>query len=167
MLFIGGRSGVGKSSAASALHDLLAAREVQHAVIEGDTLDLAWPVPWEHDDDMAGRNLAAIWNNYRSAGFRRLVYTNTVSVLEARHLSAMMGDDPQVVAVLLRAEDETVVERLGRRESGASLVAHLERSRARAAELDARAGADVLRIDTDGMTAVEVAEELARRTGWC
>jgi ABC-type glutathione transport system ATPase component len=73
VLFVGGRSGVGKSSAASALHELLAERSVRHAVIEGDTLDLAWPSPWQHGDDMAGRNLAAVWGNYRSAGFRRLV----------------------------------------------------------------------------------------------
>lgn len=166
MLFVGGRSGVGKSSAASALHDLLSARSVRHAVIEGDTLDLAWPVPWQQGDDMAGRNLTAVWGNYRAAGHRRLVYTNTVSVLEARHLSAAMGDDPQVVAVLLRASDATVAERLSRRESGASLTLHLERSRARAVQLDAEAGPDVHRIDTDGRSAEEVAVELATLTGW-
>lgn len=47
MLLIGGRSGVGKSTVAFALHDLLSARGVQHAVIEGDALDLAYPAPWE------------------------------------------------------------------------------------------------------------------------
>ena len=41
VLFIGGRSGVGKSTAAEALHDLLVAADVRHAVIEGDLLDLA------------------------------------------------------------------------------------------------------------------------------
>lgn len=35
MLLIGERSGVGKSTVAFALHDLLSARGVQHAVIEG------------------------------------------------------------------------------------------------------------------------------------
>ncbi len=45
VLFVGGRSGVGKSTAAEALHDLLAAADVPHAVIEGDLLDLAHPAP--------------------------------------------------------------------------------------------------------------------------
>lgn len=166
VLFIGGRSGVGKSSAASALHELLAARRIRHAVIEGDTLDLAWPAPWERGDDTVGRNLRSLWQNYRAAGFRRLVYTNTVSVLEARQLSAAMADDPRVVAVLLRASDTTTASRLSRRESGDSLDLHLERSARRAVELDDRAGPDVHRIDTDGMSAAQVAAELLRLTGW-
>ncbi|WP_207785646.1 adenylyl-sulfate kinase [Ancrocorticia populi] len=47
MLLIGGSSGVGKSTVAFALHALLSAHGVHHAVIEGDVLDLAYPVPWE------------------------------------------------------------------------------------------------------------------------
>ena len=89
LLVIGGRSGVGKSSVAFALHDLLAADRVRHAVIEGDALDLAWPEPWEHR--LAERNLAAMWSNYRALGHHRLVYTNTVSVLHADALAAAMG----------------------------------------------------------------------------
>jgi hypothetical protein len=38
-------SGVGKASAASALHALLKGRDIRHAVIEGDYLDLAHPEP--------------------------------------------------------------------------------------------------------------------------
>ena len=59
MLLIGGRSGVGKSTVAFAIHGLLSARGVQHAVIEGDALDLAYPAPWKQQ--MAERNLRAIW----------------------------------------------------------------------------------------------------------
>jgi energy-coupling factor transporter ATP-binding protein EcfA2 len=48
LLLIGGRSGSGKSSIANELHYLLSEREVMHAVIEGDNLDLAYPKPWRH-----------------------------------------------------------------------------------------------------------------------
>ena len=41
LLVIGGRSGVGKSSVASALHALLRDADVRRAVVEGDALDLA------------------------------------------------------------------------------------------------------------------------------
>jgi 2-phosphoglycerate kinase len=43
VLFVGGRSGVGKSSVAFELHAQLAALKVKHCVIEGDSLDLAFP----------------------------------------------------------------------------------------------------------------------------
>lgn len=67
VIFIGGRSGVGKSAASFALHDLLSDLDVRHAVIEGDALDLAHPAPWEHR--LAERNLAAVWANYLEVGY--------------------------------------------------------------------------------------------------
>jgi uridine kinase len=94
VLFIGGRSGVGKTSVALELHWRLAEQQVKHCVIEGDTLDQAYPPPWEHG--LAEQNLSAIWNNYRALGYWRLIYTNTVSVLYTEALTAAMGDDPLV-----------------------------------------------------------------------
>jgi adenylylsulfate kinase-like enzyme len=44
-LFIGGRSGVGKSSVGYEIHAQLSAACVQHCLIEGDNLDMAWPIP--------------------------------------------------------------------------------------------------------------------------
>jgi len=44
-LFIGGRSGSGKSSVAGEIHEQLSSRGVMHACIEGDNLDLAHPPP--------------------------------------------------------------------------------------------------------------------------
>ena len=78
------------------------------------------------------RNLAAVWANYRELGYRRLVYTNTVSVLEADELAVAMGDEPRIAGVLLTASDDVVAARLAGRESGDELAAHVERS-ARAA----------------------------------
>lgn len=162
LLLISGRSGVGKSSAAFALHDLLAAEGVKHAVIEGDSLGLAWPAPWEHR--LAARNLAAIWPNYRDLGYRRLIYTNTVAILEADELAAAMGDQPRVTSVLLTASDATVRSQLSRREEGESLRVHIERSAKAATALDERSGANVHRVSTDERSTVEVASSL--RTLW-
>ncbi|MBD8057607.1 ATPase [Cellulomonas sp. JH27-2] len=169
LLVIGGRSGVGKSSVASALHDLLAAARVRHAVVEGDALDLAWPPPWEHR--LAERNLRAVWTGYRDLGHRRLVYTNTVSVLQADDLAAAMGDDPHVTAVLLTADDATTDERLAGREHGTSLAAHQARSRAAAAALDSGAPEVTHRVTTEGRTVGEVAALVAElwlgdRSSW-
>ncbi|WP_277212656.1 ATPase [Isoptericola croceus] len=158
LLLVSGRSGVGKSSAAFALHDLLAAEGIKHAVIEGDALGLAWPEPWEHR--LAARNLAAVWANYRDLGYRRLIYTNTVAILEADEIAAAMGDQPHVTSVLLTASDGTVQSRLSRREDGESLRTHIERSATAAAILDERSSANVHRVSTDDRTTSDVAASL-------
>jgi N-acetyltransferase len=162
LLVIGGRSGVGKSTAAAALHDLLTARDVPHAVVEGDALDLAHPFP----TGASAENLAAVWSRYRARGLRRLVVTNTVSVLEGDMYATAMGDRPRVTSVLLTADDDTARDRLARREHGPSYDAHVARSDAAARRLEADAGPDVHRIATDGRTPADVAAELAALTGW-
>jgi predicted kinase len=168
VLFIGGRSGVGKSTAAEALHDLLVAADVRHAVIEGDLLDLAHPAPHvEHPEaHLAERNLAAMWAAYRELGHHRLVYTNTVSVLEHERLAAAMGDDPAVTVVLLRAGDGAVTDRLTRRAGGAAPQAQLAHSARTAGRLDAATADTVTRVDTDTMAPADVARRLASLTGW-
>jgi adenylylsulfate kinase-like enzyme len=65
-IFLGGRSGSGKSSVGYEMHAQLSAARVQHCLIEGDNLDQAYPPPWEHG--LAERNLAAMWANYRALG---------------------------------------------------------------------------------------------------
>ncbi|MFS0700396.1 ATPase [Cellulomonas sp. 179-A 4D5 NHS] len=164
LVVLGGRSGVGKTTTALALHALLRADDVRHAVVEGDNLDLAWPPPWEHGLDL--RNLAAVWANYRELGYRRLVYTNTVSVLAAGALAAAMGDSPAVTAVLLTGADDVVDARLATRETGAELAAHRERSAAAARRLDAEAPAGTHRIATEGLTPQELAARVRALAGW-
>jgi predicted kinase len=168
VLLIGGRSGVGKSTTALALHDLLAGAGVRHVVIEGDFLDLAWPPPHrEHPEaQLAARNLAAVWANARTLGHHRLVFTNTVAVLESAVLARAVGDDPHVTAVLLRAPDEVVRDRLGRRVGGTAADADLQHSAETARRLDRTVAEDVVRIETDRRTPSDVAQELGRLTGW-
>ncbi|HEX7397800.1 MAG TPA: AAA family ATPase [Propionibacteriaceae bacterium] len=129
VLLIGGRSGSGKTQAASELHALLAREDVRHAVIEGDYLDLAHPTPWEHH--LAERNLAAVWANYRELGYERLIFSNTIAPLQAAELAAAMGDDPVVTAVVLSASNDTVYARLAGRESGAELWSTCDAARRR------------------------------------
>ncbi|GAA2105894.1 ATPase [Brevibacterium salitolerans] len=164
VILIGGRSGVGKSSAAFALHDLLSDHDVQHTVIEGDNLDLAHPAPWKHR--LAERNLASMWANYRALGYHRLIYTNTVSVLEAEALRDAVGGTAEVTCVLLRASDASIAQRLGGREQGESLRRHLERSARIAGRLDRAAPDGVHRIETDGLTPQALAEQILDLSGW-
>ena len=71
---------------------------------------MAHPVPWEFG--LAEKNLTALWANYSPLGYRRLIYTNTVSILMTHEIAAAMGDTPRVVAVLLTSADQTAHERL-------------------------------------------------------
>lgn len=164
LLVIGGRSGVGKSTAAHALHALLVADDVRHALIDGDALDLAWPRPWEHRLSM--RNLAVVWANYRELGYHRLIYVNTVAVLESDEIAAAMGGGPRVMGALLCAEDATAGERLAMREHGPELDAHVEKSAAMATTLHNEAPAWVRRVWTDSLSRDEVAHELRALASW-
>jgi cytidylate kinase len=164
VLFIGGRSGTGKTSVASALHELLSFHRVQHAVIEGDYLDMAYPTPWEHG--LEEQNLNAVWQNFRALGYRRLIYTNVVSVVQTEKLSQAMGDDPDITAILLDVSDEVMTERLSRRESGLSLERHLQRNAERRTILETDAPGWVHRVDTNTKTLDELALKVGQLAGW-
>jgi adenylylsulfate kinase-like enzyme len=167
LVLLGGRSGVGKTSVGIEMHAQLSAANVKPCVIDGDFLDLAHPPPWEHD--LAERNLATMWQNYRSLGYRRLIYTNTVSVLpeQIRKLAAAMGDDPRIIPILLTCSDATAAERLNQRETVCDgLSHHLKSSTEMATRLDRGADADVRRLDTDRNSVAQIAEHIIELIGW-
>jgi hypothetical protein len=166
VLFIAGRSGVGKSSVGMEIHTQLSAAAVAHCLIEGDFLDLAYPEPWGHG--LAERNLADMWSNYRALGYRRLVYTNTVSVLRdvMERLTAAIGDDPKVNAVLLTCSDQTAHQRLSRREVGSTLDEHVLRSAEMAELLTNGAPEWVDQLETDDRSVTDLATQVIGWTGW-
>ncbi|MEV8266834.1 adenylyl-sulfate kinase [Microbacterium sp. NPDC076911] len=164
VIFIGGRSGVGKSSVAAEASHILARADIRHAVIEGDNLDQAYPEPWRNGIDLAEQNLAAMWRNYRSAGYSRLIYTNTVSVLQIPTLVAALGPDVRSFGALLTATDTTAAQRLAQREIGSALEEHIERSNLAAARLDAANTAHT--IITDNRSTADIAREMLSAAGW-
>jgi hypothetical protein len=169
LLLIGGGAGVGKSSVGWEVSQVLRVRETAHCYVEGDFLDQVHPAPADdpHRTAITERNLAAIWSNYAALGQRRLVYTNTVSVLEEPMIRRAMGEGPiRSTRVLLTAEEATVRERLARREIGSQLTPHIERSLAMARLLADEAPPHTVRIPTDDRTVEEIAHEVVRAAGW-
>ncbi|MFF9482010.1 hypothetical protein [Streptomyces sp. NPDC014733] len=170
VLLIGGRAGVGKTTVGWEVSAQLRAAAVRHCVIDGDYLGQAHPAPDgdPHRAALTTRNLAAVWSNYADLGYRRLIYTNTVSVLpeSAAMFRHAMGDDVRLVRVLLTATDTTAGERLTAREIGSELAAELAGSARKARLLDARAPEDTVRLATDGRTVVSLAQEVVGATGW-
>ncbi|MEU7576958.1 hypothetical protein AB0B50_05050 [Streptomyces sp. NPDC041068] len=169
VLLIGGRSGVGKSSVGWEVAAQLRAADVGHAMIEGDLLDAVHPTP-PGDPDRSGitvRNLAAIWANYTELGCRRLVYTNTASVLGSEEwLFTEALDGPRVIRVPLTATDATIEARLRARELGSELEQQLRRSRFMSRHLDEHAAPDAHRIPTDDRALTDIAKEVVGVTGW-
>lgn len=168
VLFIGGRSGVGKSTVGWEVCAQLDAAGVAHCHLEGDFLGQVFPPP-AGDPDRAQitlDNLAAVWRNFAVRGYRRLVYTNTVSVLYADELAGALGTPARITRVLLTASDEVAGRRLAGRELGSELDVHLERSARAAARLERDAPPSVLRVPTDGRAVCDIAADVVTATGW-
>ncbi|NGO72372.1 hypothetical protein G5C65_29275 [Streptomyces sp. SB3404] len=171
MLLIGGRAGVGKTTVGWEISARLRAAEVSHAVLEGDFLGLVHPAPKGDPRrlEIIESNLPAVWANFARFGYRRLIYTSTVSVLpEATGMfERAMGAGVRFVRVLLTASDATTGERLAGRELGSELDRSLKGSARKARLLDeAAAPADTVRVATDGRHVVDIAHEVVAATGW-
>lgn len=170
VLLIGGRAGVGKSTVGWEVSARLRDAEVAHAVIEGDFMGYVHPAP-DGDPHRAGiteRNLRAVWGNFAELGYRRLVYTNTVSVLaeSASLFERAMGSDVRIYRVLLTATDDTTARRLKGRELGSELEREMANSAYKARLLDERVPADTVRVATDDRTVMDIAHQVVAATGW-
>ncbi|HYH13481.1 MAG TPA: adenylyl-sulfate kinase [Thermomicrobiales bacterium] len=163
-LLIAGRSGVGKSTVSYEVSELLRQHDVAHALVDGDNLDAVHPSV--EGSSLAEANLRAIWSNYRALGHDRMIYVNTVSVLESEMIRRAIGKDAEISGILLTASDDTAGERLRTREIGSTLDVHIERSAAAAGFLEDAAPDWVHRVPTDGRSVTEIAASILRLTGW-
>ncbi|MFI1496719.1 hypothetical protein [Streptomyces platensis] len=167
---IGGRAGVGKTTVGWEVSALLRAAEVSHAIIDGDFMGQVHPAPEgdPHRAEITESNLTAVWANFSRRGYRRLIYTNTASVLPETTgmFERAMGAGVGIVRVLLTASDATARERLVGRELGSELEHELQASVRKARLLDQRAPAEAVRVVTDGRPVVDIAREVVAATGW-
>lgn len=170
VLLIGGRAGAGKTTVGWEVSDQLREAGIAHAIVEGDYLGQVHPPPADdpHCAAITEANLAAVWRNYAALGHRRLIYTNTVSVLpgSAPMFERAMGPGVRIVRALLTASDATALARLSAREIGSALDREVAGSARKARLLDEHAPPDTARVATDGRTVVEIAADLLELTGW-
>jgi Mrp family chromosome partitioning ATPase len=159
VLVISGPAGVGKSTTAFEVSHQLQAAGVDHVLIDTDELDRIYPVP---DDlsDVTERNLAAMWGTFAARGARRLilvgVYLDRPTELDWVRRAV---PDAAITCVRLAASDETLIDRVDRREIGSDRAGQLERTRRQVAAIDADRREGVAVIVTDGLAV----EENARR----
>ena len=167
VLVITGPVGVGKTSVARALSDLLGNAAIAHAMIDMDMLRWCYPPsPADPFHETLGlRNLAAVWTNYQALGAQRIVMADVVETRAtvARYEKAIPG--AAVALVRLHATVRTLHERLAGRESGADLEWHQKRAIELAPQMEETALED-LRVDTEGKTVLEIAQEIIVRARW-
>ncbi|EGE44021.1 hypothetical protein ACIBCC_26460 [Streptomyces griseus] len=169
-LLIGGRAGVGKTTVGWEVSALLRAEAVAHTVIDGDFMGQVHPAPDgdPHRAKITESNLTAVWANFARLGHRRLIYTNTMSVLPETTgmFERAMGAGVGIARVLLTASDATTRERLEGRELGSELEQELAASLRKARLLDRRAHVNTVRVATDGRLVTDIAREVIAATGW-
>lgn len=181
ILLLGGASGTGKTTVGWELSAILEQRCVAHCVIDGDTLGHIFPAP-PGDPSRSGiveRNLASVWSGFAEVGQTRLIYTNTVSVLEEEMIrravrassargvvSSEVEVEVEFTSVVLVAGARTVAQRLARRETGDRVDLHIDRSLRAAMLLQQRASESVVVISTDGRAVEDVALEVLDATAW-
>lgn len=177
ILLLGGASGTGKTSVGWEVSAILERRGVAHCVIDGDTLGHIFPAPQGDPSRsrIVERNLASVWSGFAEVGQTRLVYTNTVSVLEEEMIRrAVVGSgadggasiEIEVTGVVLTACARTVAQRLARRETGAQVDLHIDRSLRAAMLLQQRSPVGTVVIATDGRPVEDIARDVLVATGW-
>lgn len=165
---ITGTIGVGKTTLAEAISELLHERRLRHALIDVDWLGQVYPPPDPDDPYNMGLsldNLATIWPNYVATGIRYAIVSAT---LESRdQLDGLMAAMPGsgCVVVLATARPDKVAERIRGREYGNLLEDFLSRTDALAATIE-EARLHDFSIATDEGPPKEAATSLLNRLCW-
>ncbi len=168
VVVLSGVPGVGKTTIAEAMSDLLVADAVPHAWLDGDQLALVFPRDPDdpHAHALFFENLACLWVSYRTAGARRLIIARVVE--EAGELDGYRRAIPgaEIVVVELRAPQHIVHQRILRREYAPGWVLRMQnRSDELRPILEHNGVADhVVLIEHE--TPGEVAKTVLQRIGW-
>lgn len=128
-LLITGTVGVGKSTVAAEINDVLADLKIPNAAVDLDALVWQWPSTSSWNSDLMFENLASLWPNYQAHGVTRLILAR---VLEdraelVRYRAAVPG--AEITVCRLIAPEAVRLRRLhGRMPPGPSRDWHLGRT---------------------------------------
>ena len=167
-LLITGTVGVGKTTVAEAVGELLTEAEIPHAVMDLDWLCQSWPTPSadRFNVGMLLRNLRCVAANYLEAGATRLVLAGVAeSRTERDHYEEAIGIGLSVCR--LRAHLPTVHQRLARRhgDDHEGLLWHLNRSGELDRVLD-RAAVEDFTVDATEGSVPAVAMAVLQEANW-
>jgi len=167
LLIVSGPVGAGKTSVGHELGERLCAQKTAHTFVDLDALAQTHPRP---DGDPFGsklalHNLTAVWENGRIAGAKLLIVSRVVETFgDVRDIERAVSLSPAFVCQL-RASEETLIDRIARREIGSGLERHKQRAVELARSLSASGPADVT-VNTDHRYLSDIAEDILIRAGW-
>jgi hypothetical protein len=165
-LLITGTVGVGKSTVAAEISDVLADLKIPNVAVDLDALVWQWPPTSEWNGDLMFENLAALWPNYQAHGATRLILAG---VLEdpaelVRYRAAVPG--AEITVCRLVAPEAVRLDRLhGRMPAGPSRDWHLGRTVELERILD-RLAVEDFAVENGARPVREVALEVLARAGW-
>ncbi|MFN2390114.1 MAG: AAA family ATPase [Actinomycetota bacterium] len=168
VVVITGTIGVGKTTVATAMSEILHERGIRHGILEVDWLGEVYPAPYPDDPystSFAMQNLAAIWPNYLEVGITRAIVTMTLENHQELEGLRTALSSPNLTVVRLEASTDTRAARIKHRELGNLLNLFLEKTDPLAAKMK-RFGIGDLVVDNDHRTPQEVAEEVLTSIGW-
>jgi GNAT superfamily N-acetyltransferase/gluconate kinase len=169
-LLLSGVAGVGKSTVANAVGQVMTGGGHATAVVDTDQLAQFGPPPKPRlpgaggYDELKCVNLAAVWANFRAAGARFVVAAAVIDSVALRQRYTVSLADCDVRVVRLVADVDTVRNRLRQRDTGSELDRHL-----RTLDRDGLAPIDTAVADftvRNDRAPAEIADEILRRAGW-
>lgn len=165
-LLLSGTVGVGKSTVAAEINDVLAELMIPNAAVDLDALVWQWPSSGKWNSNLMFENLASLWPNYQSHGAGHLIIARVLEDRSelVRYENAVPG---AVITVCRLTVPEAVrLDRLAlRMPPGPSRDWHLARS----VELEsilARQGCEDFTVENGDRPVREVAVEVLVRAGW-
>lgn len=161
LVLISGPVGVGKTSVAQELCALLASNSIAHTFVDLDALTHTYPRP--HGDpfgqDLALKNLQAVWANAQDFGPRLLIVARVIETKAGAAKIAETIKAGKCTLVQLSARDETLLERVRQREIGTGRAWHETRALELSRALSETRFADLV-LSTDERNPEEIAEQL-------
>ncbi|MEN8446379.1 MAG: hypothetical protein ABG776_15365 [Cyanobacteria bacterium J06555_13] len=168
LLLISGPVGVGKTSVASEVSDLLRAQDISHTFIDLDQLRYTYPRPAgdRFGSRLGLQNLRDMWRNAAAVGSQNLILSSVIEAWEDVEAIQQMVPGSVPTVCQLRATVETLEVRVRKREIGAGLAWHLRRS-VELSEILARAEAPMnFEVWTDGQSVREIAGKIVEHMNW-
>lgn len=184
ILWLCGATAVGKSTVGWQIYQQIRRAGFHAAFVDLEQIGFYRPASiGEHGNHrLKARNLAAIWQNYRASGARRLVVVGPIDRPEAVRAYTAELPAASITLCRLHASRDQLTERIMLRSKGigatwglagdeltgqpAELLWHVPARAAAEAESLERAAIGDLRIDTDGRAVQDIAHEILLRTGW-
>lgn len=164
-IFVDGSFGVGKSTVLDHLGDVFAAAREPFSLFDVDWFHRSWPTAADDERNVGveARNMAAVWQNYRTAGERTPIIAGVVTgSTDAERYERVFGC--ALWFVELTASPAVAEQRLRGRydaDRGDALAWHLSRHEQAAA--DVARFSHALRVDTDRRTPAETAALIHHR----